>query len=153
MHSHRMHRPGEHLANARDTSGSVEAAVRARLDVLAQAIRDKDIDTLIGLYAPECVVFDVFPPLHVRGAEAYRQNLERWFALLKAPVVYEIRDLDVTSCGQTAICRRLSHVSVTRKSGIHVDYWVRVTTQLEERGGQWLVIHDHISLPAHMLGD
>ena len=35
-------------------------------------------------YANDVVVFDVRPPLDTRGADAYRQNFERWFACSRA---------------------------------------------------------------------
>src|SRR6476659_8382290 len=58
---------------------SVEEVLRQRIEQLAQAIRHKDVDSLMALYSPEVVAFDVRPPLEARGAYAYRENFVRWF--------------------------------------------------------------------------
>jgi len=52
--------------------------LRERVATLAQAIRDKDIETLMAHYAPDVVVYDVMPPLDVKCAADYRQNFERY---------------------------------------------------------------------------
>lgn len=127
-----------------------EVAVRARIEGLAQAIRDKDIDSLMGFYAPDVVVFDVFPPLDVRGADAYRKNFERWFSGVQGPIHYEMKNLRISISGHHANCNCLSHVSLMKRGGDHLDYWVRVTTELQNRSGQWLVTHEHISMPSRM---
>ncbi|HUQ09091.1 MAG TPA: nuclear transport factor 2 family protein [Steroidobacteraceae bacterium] len=142
----RQHVAGMHA----DEPGAAEAEVRARMHEIAQAIRDKDLDALIALYAPEVVVFDVFPPLETRGAENYRHNFERWFSSARGPIYYELRDLQIATSGQLASAHCLSHVSLTRLNGHRLDYWVRLTTRFESRGGRWLVTHEHISMPARM---
>jgi ketosteroid isomerase-like protein len=133
-----------------DEPGSAEAEVRASLHQIAQAIRDKDVDVLMPLYAPEVVVFDVFPPLETRGADSYRHNFERWFSSARGPIYYEMRDLQITTSGRLASAHCLAHVSLTRLNGHRLDYWVRLTTRLENHDGRWLVTHEHISMPARM---
>ena len=70
-----------------------EAPVRERIETLAQAIRDKNVDALMTHYAPDVYVFDVLPPLEVDGTDAYRKNYERWFASMQGPIDYEMNDL------------------------------------------------------------
>ena len=53
------------------------ADAREVIEGLAQAIREKNPDALLANYASDVVVFDVFPPLDVKGADAYRGNFER----------------------------------------------------------------------------
>ena len=125
-----------------------DASVRDRLETLAQAIRDKDVDALMTHYAPDIVVFDVMPPLAVRSSADYRQNFERWFASMQGPIDYEMNDLRMSWSENHAFCHFLSHVRGTRVSGEKADYWVRVTTCLQRANGQWLVAHEHVSMPA-----
>ncbi|MEO8061941.1 MAG: nuclear transport factor 2 family protein [Pseudomonadota bacterium] len=127
-----------------------DGAVRERVESLAQAIRDKDIDALMTHYAPDVVVFDIMPPLHVRGADAYRKNFERWFASMQGPINYEMHDLRISLSESHAFSFCLCHVMGTRKGGEKTDYWVRVTACLQQANGQWLVAHEHISMPATM---
>ena len=41
----------------------------------------------------------------------------------------------------------LSRVRGTLKTGDPVDMWFRKTLGLQKRGGRWLIVHDHGSVP------
>jgi len=101
-------------------------------------------------YAPDVVVYDVMPPLHVQGAPAYRKNFERWFSSMQGPIGYEMNELRVSMSESHAFCHFVGHVKGTRKNGEQADYWVRVTTCFQKANGQWLVGHEHVSMPATM---
>jgi uncharacterized protein (TIGR02246 family) len=120
------------------------------MDGLAQALRAKDINALMAHYAPDNVTFDLRPPTQVRGADAYRKNFEAWFASVQGSIDYEIRDLRIAMRDDVAFCHYLGHVRSTRTTGEKSDYWVRVTTGLEKMRGQWMVTHEHISVPFNM---
>lgn len=126
------------------------AEVRERLETLAQAIRDKDVEALMSHYAPDIVVFDVRPPLVVQGAGDYRKNFEKWFASIQGPIDYEMNDLHISMSESHAFCFCRGHVRGARPGGEQVDYWVRVTSCLQKANGQWLVGHEHVSMPATM---
>jgi ketosteroid isomerase-like protein len=130
------------------TASSVEATLRKRIDELAQAIRDKDVDRLMRFYANDVVVFDVRPPLDTRGADAYRQNFERWFAAFEGQLSFELNNLRVASGESTAFCHYLALVVGAKPGRRTTGYWVRGTTCFERRDGDWLVTHEHISMPA-----
>ena len=123
-----------------------DAQIRECMDAWAQALRAKDIDALMAHYAPEVVTFDLMP-LQSRGVDAYRENFEAWFASVQGPIDYEIRDLRVTKRDDVAFCRYLGHVKSTRNTGEKNDYWVRVTAGFQRMDGQWVVIHEHVSVP------
>ena len=125
-----------------------EAPIRERIETLAQAIRDKNVDALMTHYAPDVYVFDVLPPLEVDGTDAYRKNYERWFASMQGPIDYEMNDLHISMSESHAFCFCLGHVKGMRPGGEKVDYWVRVTSCLQKANGQWLVGHEHVSKPA-----
>ena len=132
------------------TSASIKVVLRRRIEELAQAIRDKNLDHLMSFYAPDVTVFDVRPPLNVRGADAYRKNFERWFASFEGPLGFELTNLRIVPGEVTAFCHYLSLVSGARPGGRTSGYWVRGTTCFERRGDEWLVTHEHISMPALM---
>ena len=124
------------------------AEVREHLEALAQAIRDKNVDALMSHYAPDVFVFDVMPPLDVHGTDEYRKNVEHWFASMQGPIDYEMNDLHISLSESHAFCFCLGHVQGTKAGGEKVDYWVRVTSCLQKANGQWLVGHEHVSMPA-----
>ena len=127
-----------------------DGSIREHIETLAQAIRDKDVDAVMRHYAPDIVVYDVMPPLAVEGTANYRKNFERWFASMQGPIDYEIDDLRISMSESHAFCHCLGHVKGTRAGGEKADYWVRVTTCLQKANGQWLIGHEHVSMPASM---
>lgn len=132
------------------TRTNEEARIRERLDEWARALRAKDLDALMALYAPDTVTFDLMPPSQVEGAERYRKNFERWFAAMPGPIDYEVHDLRITTGDDVAFCHSLSHVTGTRPNGEKADYWVRVTVGFTKSDGRWMMIHDHVSMPIDM---
>ena len=129
-------------------AASVEAILRRRIEEIAQAIRDKDIDRLMTFYARDVVVFDVRPPLDTHGADSYRENFERWFASFDGPLSFDYVELRVTPGESTAFCHYLALVVGARPEGRKSGYWARGTTCFERRNGEWLITHEHISMPS-----
>ena len=132
------------------SGASIEVVLRRRIDALAQAIRDKNLDELMTFYASDVLVFDVHPPLEVRGAGAYRRNLKHWFGSFEGPLGFEFKDLRVAPGEGAAFCHYLGLVSGARPDGRRSGYWVRGTTCFERREGEWRVTHEHISMPSAM---
>jgi uncharacterized protein (TIGR02246 family) len=123
-----------------------DAQIRERIDALAQALRAKDINALMAHYAPDIVTFDIMP-LQTLGVDAYGKNFEAWFASVQGPIDYEIRDLRTTMRDDVAFCHYVGHLKSTRTTGEKNDYWVRVTMGLQKMNGQWMVTHEHVSVP------
>ena len=57
------------------------------------------------------------------------------------------RDLSVTAGGDAAFCHYLYRVTGTMTNGREVDMWVRSTICFRKVGGEWLVAHEHTSVP------
>ena len=124
-----------------------EMLIRQRVADWAKAIRAKNIDGIASLYAPDLVSFDLTPPLRYVGAEGKRRAWQEIFASLSGPIGYEIRDLNVTANGELAFVYSLNHITATLPRG-HIDMWLRWTACFRQIDGAWLVVHDHVSVPA-----
>jgi ketosteroid isomerase-like protein len=125
-----------------------EAEIRHRIDKLVEAIRAMDLEGLKPIYAPEIVTFDVQEPLQRVGAEAKRGNWVDAFAAFQRPLGYEIRDLTITSGGDVAFAYGFARLSGTLKNGNRSDgFWVRFTACFRKIDGDWLIVHDHASVP------
>jgi ketosteroid isomerase-like protein len=72
---------------------------------------------------------------------------EAWFASVEGPIDYETRDVRITMSDYVAFAHYLVHVRGTRTTGEKADYWVRVTSGFQKMNGQWMVTHEHVSLP------
>ena len=127
-----------------------EALIRQRIEELATALRAKDIDGVMSLFAPDLVSFDIVPPLRYVGADNKRRAWQEAFAMYTGPFDYELHDLNVTTDGELAFVHSLNHVTATLASGHVTDMWLRWTACFRRIDGIWLVVHDHVSVPADL---
>ncbi|GAB3226990.1 YybH family protein [Spirosoma arcticum] len=112
------------------------------------AIRAKDINTLLPLFAADIVSFDVVGQLRYVGTEAIQKRMETWFSSFKeGPIGYEISELNVDIATDMAFCHRINHVSGSLQTGQQLDMRWRETSCYRKLDGQWLIIHQHSSAP------
>jgi ketosteroid isomerase-like protein len=130
-----------------------EALIRERVEDLVKALNAKDIDGVMSLYAPNIVSFDIAPQfgaLRYVGAENKRRAWQEAFATFTGSFAYEVHELNVTTEGELAFVHSLNHVRATLASGQITELWVRWTACLRRIDGLWLVVHDHVSVPADL---
>jgi len=127
-----------------------ETLIRHRLQDWANALSAKDIRGAMSLYAPDIVSFDITPPLRYAGADTKRRAWLRVFAAYTGGFSYEVPDPDVTTQGDLAFVRSLNHVNGALANGHTTDMWVRWTACFRRIDGVWLVVHDHVSVPADL---
>ena len=140
----------QHLPQGPKEEAVAEALIRQRVENYAKAVRAKNIEGVMSLYAPDIVSFDVDPPLRYAGADNKRRAWQAFFAAHPGPVAYEVRDLAVTTQGDLAFVHSVNRVSGTLASGHISDLWVRWTACFRRIDGVWLVVHDHVSVPADL---
>jgi ketosteroid isomerase-like protein len=128
-----------------------EADIRQRIDKLVEAIHAMDLEGLKSIFTQDIVSFDIVPPLQHVGAEAKWKNWEDVFTAYQPPLGYEVRDLTITMGDEVAFGHSLNRISGTLKSGNRVDYWVRWTGCFRKIDGNWLIVHDHVSVPIDMM--
>ena len=129
---------------------STETEVKVFLEEWSEAVRVKDIDRLMSLYAPDAVYFDVVPPLRFAGGAEIRRNFLRWFGSWQSSIGVELRELNVSASGDVANAFMLYRASGTLTDGREVDYWVRATVCCQRSDRGWLIKHEHISLPVDL---
>jgi uncharacterized protein (TIGR02246 family) len=130
-----------------DALASIGSEVQALLAEWSEAIRAKDIDRLMALYAPDIVYFDVVPPLQCTGSAAVRRNFLRWFDAWETDIGVDIRDMQIVAGPDVAVAFLLHHTSGTLKNGREVGYWVRATVCCQQSDHRWVIAHEHVSLP------
>ena len=127
-----------------------ETLIRQRVEEAVKALRERNIDRVMSLYAPDIVSFDLDPPLRYAGTENKRRAWQAFFAAHTGPITYDVRELNVTTDGDLAFVHSLNHVKGTLASGHASDLWVRWTACFRRIDGVWLVVHDHVSVPADL---
>lgn len=124
-----------------------EARIRKLIEERVEAIRARDVDALMRSHAPNVVMFDALDPLRYVGSEAVRERAAQWLSWYRGPVGYEVRDLSVTAGSEAAFCHYLYRVTGTMTNGREVDMWVRSTVCFRKVGDEWMVTHEHTSVP------
>jgi ketosteroid isomerase-like protein len=140
------------LYTTAQASPSDDAQIRALESRFAAAFNAKDVDAIMKVYVPgeSLVVFDVVPPRQYVGAAAYRKDWEGFLAELKGPVKFEITDLHVSTAGPLGYSHSIQHVVGTDPKGQPIDLTVRATDVYRKIKGNWLIVHEHVSVPVDL---
>ncbi len=128
-----------------------EAAIKRVIEGGVEAIRAKDLDGVVSMYAPELVSFDIVPPLQYVGAEAYRKHWEEVFSSFPGPIDYEIADLSITVGDDVAFTYSFNRLSGTLPTGQKIGHWLRWTACFRKINGRWLIVHMQASVPVDLV--
>ena len=127
-----------------------EAEIKRVIEGGVEAIRDKNIEGVMSLYAQEVVSFDIVPPLRYMGADAFRKRWEEVFFVYQGPIDYEMHDLHITVGDDVAFTHSLNRISGTLNTGQKTDLWLRWTACWRSINGKCLIVHHHNSVPVDL---
>ena len=102
-----------------------EREIHALMEDLANAIRAKDVDSLMTHYASDVLTFDLLPPLQYQGVDAIRQRVSQWFSSFRGPIGLEMRHLSITAGDDVAFCSSLNGSTGINKDGAKIEMWWR----------------------------
>ena len=124
-----------------------EAQIRMLIENRLKAVHSKDINGAMSSITPDILLFDVVNPLHSRGSDAERKRAQEWFSSFQGPIGYEIRDLSISAGDDVAFSHCLNRYSGTTTDGGELGMWVRATTCYRKINGEWMITHEHQSVP------
>lgn len=130
-----------------DGTQSTEVLIQEVLEQWACATRSGEQEQVLASHAPDVTIFDVLPPLKYEGADAYRKSWDEWQPTTEGPGLFEIHDLKITVGHDMAFAYCLIQCGGTQPEGKKFENWVRATFCLCRREGNWLITHQHISMP------
>ena len=135
-----------------DTKAKDQTDIRALEDRFLTAFKAKDVHAIMACYVPDqsLIVFDVVPPRQYTGAQAYTKDWEDFFAAFPGSVDGSLSDLDITVGGDVAYSHSIQNYSATGKDGKKLDLTFRVTDGYKKINGQWLISHEHVSVPVDL---
>ena len=135
------------------TKAGDEDLIRALITNQARAIRLKDAEATLAVYAPNLVRYDLAPPLATIGPRAIdRADLQAWFDTWKGLIDIDQRDFAIAVSGDLAICHGFLRISGIKTDGAHNSLWTRQTLCLQRLDGDWRIVHEHVSVPFLMDG-
>lgn len=140
----------ETIMTAQKNKASDEAQIQQQIDNFVKAFRTKDLNLMMSLYAPGFVAFDIVPPLQQVGTDTYKNVWEKVFAFFQHPIDFETRDLSIVTGADVAFSRQLLRLQTTMPNGQKVDRWERLTFGFRKIDGVWLIVHEHVSVPADL---
>lgn len=111
------------------------------------AFEAKDLNGVMAVYAPEVVAYDLVPPLQFDGADDYRKDYAALFAQFSGPLKVSVPRIHIEQSGNVAFAFGLERLRGTTSDGKPVDMWVRFSDGWERRNGQWVIAHEHVSVP------
>ncbi|SFU16230.1 nuclear transport factor 2 family protein [Mesorhizobium sp. YR577] len=107
----------------------------------AKAVSAGDRDGILAHHAPDLLMFDF--PNTVRGIEAYDKTWDFFFDKPRGPITYAPTNLDITTGQDVAFVTCEVHCDGTSAGSL--DF--RLTVGLERQDGQWVITHEHHSMP------
>jgi uncharacterized protein (TIGR02246 family) len=131
--------------NQQSTAKADEAAIRSLIAKWARALEAKDVNGLVADYAPDAVLYDAIPPYKTVGVEGIRKAWESCLPYFPDAFKSEHCDLVVHVSGDTAFVHGLHRFLPEDPN--HPWAWMRITVGYRRIGGNWRVVHEHISAP------
>jgi ketosteroid isomerase-like protein len=125
-----------------------EVAIRTLVETWARAVRRKDLDAILLNHSPNMLMFDVPPPLESKGIEAYKRTWDVFFSWTHDPVVFDISEMSVTAGDDVAFATALMRCAGREVNGDDIELDFRLTIGLRKIDNQWIVMHEHHSIPA-----
>jgi len=118
-------------------------AIKKIEDRWTAAIKAKDIDKILSIFAPEAVVMNANAPAFI-GIQSIRKSLESWFSdttILHDTFASAIDTIEVSSAGDLAYVRGNSRLNISTIRGVveETDKWITIYKKIN---GEWKAIVD-----------
>lgn len=129
-------------------SGLEDAAIRGVVEDWTAAVRRRDIAGILKDHSPDMVMFDVPPPFQLKGIEAYKESWDLFFSCNNDPVVFDVSEMNITAGADVAFVVATMRCTTPGAGGVREGLEFRLTIGLRKIGGQWIITHEHHSVPA-----
>jgi ketosteroid isomerase-like protein len=130
--------------------GTTESQIRAIVEAWADAVRRHDLPAILAHHEQNIVMFDVPPPLQSRGMDEYRKTWDLFFGYHKPSQAFDIEELAITAGEDVAFAVVIMRCGSGTSSGPAEQggFLFRLTIGLRRIDGNWLITHEHHSVPA-----
>ena len=124
-----------------------ETQIRTLIENWIKAVNNKDMNAILAHHAPGIVMYDVPFPFQSVGIDAYRKTWDTFFAYTK-PGVFDIQQLTVVACNDVAFCYATMKCADKSGGGEYIELDFRLTIGLKKVDDEWIIIHEHHSIPS-----
>ena len=106
-----------------------------------QAVSSGDRAGILASHADDMLMFDF--PSTVRGLEDYNRTWDFFFDAPRGPIIFEPSEITVTAGQDAAFATCEIHCDGTSAGPLDL----RLTMGLQLRTGDWVITHEHHSVP------
>jgi ketosteroid isomerase-like protein len=136
------------LASAKPKSAASSYDFKARMQALFEAWSALDPAKAAPFYAKDADLdFYDIAPMKYHGWEEYAEGVKTQFAPFASAKFTVGDDVRTHQAGNTAWGTATWHGDLLKKDGGKQALDGRYTCVWEKRGNQWLVVHEHMSVP------
>jgi ketosteroid isomerase-like protein len=118
------------------------ADIRTLIEDWARAISSGDRKAIVARHSPSLLMFD-FPPHIVRGLDEYNKTWDFFYDSPRGPISFVPSELEITAGSDVAFASCLIHCDGTSAGPLDL----RLTLGLRKLDGEWMVTHEHHSVP------
>jgi uncharacterized protein (TIGR02246 family) len=130
-----------------ENSANNETQVKQLVEDWAKAVRNKDIDMILAHHANDLVMYDVPGPFQSIGIDAYRKTWDLFFRYTR-PGVFDIHEMNIVAGADVAFVYAKMQCADKSNTPDYVPLDFRLTIGLKKINGQWMILHEHHSVPA-----
>jgi ketosteroid isomerase-like protein len=130
--------------------GTAENQIKTIVETWAEAVRRHDLPGILSHHEQNIVMFDVPPPLQSRGMDEYRKSWDLFFRYHQPSQAFDIEELTITAGEDVAFAIAIMRCGSGTFSGPPEQggFLFRLTIGLRKIEGNWLIAHEHHSVPA-----
>jgi uncharacterized protein (TIGR02246 family) len=125
-----------------------KAQIHDLVENWAKAVRDENLEGIFANHSDDIVMFDVPPPLQSKGIDAYKKTWDLFFSWSTRSRVFNFTELEITAGDTVAFCHGIGHCTGLSPDGVEENLEFRLTIGLQKVNGQWVITHEHHSLPS-----
>ncbi|GAA3522785.1 hypothetical protein GCM10022393_41790 [Aquimarina addita] len=112
-----------------------------------QTFESKSVDNIMKYYTADILSYDLMAPIQFEGESMWRDNWVNFFNTFEGSIQLTFEDLTVFQSGDLATIRGLTRLQGETATGQNIDMWTRETNVMRKINGEWLIVHDHVSVP------
>ena len=133
-----------------DPTNTEEMRIKALLEAWADAVGRHDVPAILAHHAPDVVMFDLPLPLQCKGIGSYEQTWDLFFRYHKPGTAFDFQELTVTAGEDVAFAVAIMHCGPdsSRNPADKDGFLFRLTVGLRKVDNNWLITHEHHSVPA-----
>jgi uncharacterized protein (TIGR02246 family) len=131
-----------------DQNAHDQAAIFHLIATWAAAVRRRDIAGILQNHSPDIVMFDVPPPFQSQGIDAYEKTWDQFFSWSSDPIPFDITEMSITAGSDVAFAVATMRCAGPNADGKPEELAFRLTIGLRKIDGDWIITHEHHSVPA-----